>query len=136
MKKLVLLAAVAAHFCLPSQADQLDEIDRSDCRLQGCRASFLLFSTSELRKYGVLIAAPDTGCRRMRFRVETLGKIFLGHTPPLGPGERAVVRMGRSFPAGEHMLSIATEGCAALPATTRRVTLAKLSPDHGWRAAN
>ena len=67
-------------------------------------------------------------------RVEDAAAVFLGHTQPLAPGELGVVRMGEGFAAGEHELTIAAEGCYTRPAATRRVTLAKLSPDHGWRA--
>jgi hypothetical protein len=129
MTKVFLLAA-ALGAATPLFADP------GDCAPQGCRAAFHLASTSDLRQYGVLIAAPDTGCRRVRFRVETDRSVFLGHTGPLAPGELALVRMGRGFSPGDHRLTIAAEGCAALPAATRRVTLAKASPDHGWRAAN
>jgi hypothetical protein len=109
---------------------------QATCDAKGCPTPFDLTSTSESRSYGVLIAAPDVGCRRVRFRVETKDAGFLGHTPPLAPGELGVVRVGRGFAAGEHPLTIASEGCETPPAATRRVTLAKLSPDHGWRAAN
>ncbi|MCU0827588.1 MAG: hypothetical protein MUE52_09315 [Tabrizicola sp.] len=106
------------------------------CEVKGCPTQFDLTSISENRSYAVLIAAPDVGCRRVRFRVEAGDTEFLGHTPPLGPGDLAVVRVGRGFAAGEHILTIASEGCDTRPAATRRVTLAKLSPDHGWRASN
>jgi hypothetical protein len=64
------------------------------------------------------------------------GEVFLGHTPPLLPGELAVVRMGRGFPEGVNRVTVASVGCEAHPAATRRVVLAKASPDHGWRAAH
>ena len=89
-------------------------------------------SISDTRSYGLLIAAPDTGCRHVRFRV--VGVTFLGQTPPLAPGELAVVRLGRGFPQGENLVTIASVGCDAHPAATRRVVLAKEAPDHGWRA--
>lgn len=91
-------------------------------------------SVSDSRSYGLLIAAPDSGCRHVRFRVEGAGSL-LGQTPPLAPGELAVVRMGRGFPAGENLVTVASVGCDAHPAAWRRVVLAKLAPDHGWRAA-
>ncbi len=91
-------------------------------------------SVSDSRSYGLLVAAPDSGCRHVRFRVE--GEVsVLGQSPPLGPGELAVVRMGRGFPAGENRVTVASVGCDAHPAAWRRVVLVKLSPDHGWRAA-
>lgn len=81
-----------------------------------------------------MLAAPEAGCRRVRFRVVGDG-VLLGQTPPLAPGELVVVRLGRGFPAGQVQLRIAAIGCDQPPAALRRVTLAKMSPDHGWRAA-
>lgn len=124
---------VLAGLCLAFTQSAVADTSASDGA--GCQTPYSLTSTSETRSYGLLIAAPDTGCRRVRFRVEGEGAIFLGHTPPLAPGELAVVRVGRGFALGEHQLTIAAEGCQAAPAFTRRVTLAKRSPDHGWRAA-
>jgi hypothetical protein len=126
MKKAVLLAGLCLFF--PNFALAEGDICRNTCP-----TSYRLTSTSELRSYGVLITAPDTGCRHVRFRVDRDGAAFLGHTPPLGPGELAVVRMGRGFVEGTHDLTISSEGCAARPAATRRVTLAKAAPDHSWR---
>jgi hypothetical protein len=123
---LLAVAALAALFALPASAG---------CPHTACpTAAFNLASVSDQRSYGILIAAPESGCARVRFRVFGAADRFLGHTPPLRPGELAVVRLGRGFSAGEHRLTIASVGCAAPPAATRRVTLAKLSPDHGWRA--
>jgi hypothetical protein len=124
---------VAAFFALAAPSVSADP---QDCAGQGCTALFRLASTSDQRSYGILIAAPDTGCLRVRFRVEGAGRRFLGHTPPLGPGELAVVRMGHGFSPGDHSLVIAAEGCATRPAATRRVSLAKPSPDHGWRSGD
>lgn len=103
------------------------------CPRQGCPVAVHFASVSDSRSYGLLIAAPETGCRRVRFRVEG-GGAFLGQTPPLRPGELAVVRLGRGFPKGQNLVTVAAVGCNARPAATRRVTLAKVSPDHGWRA--
>jgi hypothetical protein len=128
MSKAVVLAGLCLLFAPSVHAD------RADCH-SACPVAFRLNSLSETRTYGLLIAAPDAGCRHVRFRVEDDVQGFLGHTPPLGPGELAVVRIGRGFSTGEHVLTIASEGCGARPAATRRVTLAKQSPDHGWRAA-
>jgi hypothetical protein len=100
-----------------------------------CAQLYRLTSASETRAYGILIAAPDDGCRFVRFRVEDAAATFLGNTPPLAPGELGLVRMGRGFAAGEHLLTIASVGCVTSPAATRRVTFGKLSPDHGWRSA-
>ncbi len=100
-----------------------------------CRLSYPLASVSAGKSYGLLLAAPESGCVRVRFRVESLARGFLGHTPALGPGEVFVVPIGRGFAEGQTLLSIVTEGCVAPPALVRRVTLAKPSPDHGARAA-
>ena len=110
--------------------------EQSSCRTSDCVTPVHFTSVSERRGYGLLIAAPFSGCGRVRFRVEGDGAAFLGHTPPLGPGELAVVRIGRGFSPGEHVLTVAARGCAPAPAATRRVTLAKRSPDHGWRASD
>jgi hypothetical protein len=129
MRISLLLAGIA--LACPAVAEQ-DE----GCTQRGCPVAVSFASVSDSRSYGLLIAAPDTGCRHVRFRVEGAGKVFLGHTPPLSPGELAVVRLGRGFPAGENLVTLASVGCDAPPAATRRVVLAKMSPDHGWRAAN
>lgn len=97
-------------------------------------AAFRLDSASADRRYGVLVAVPDDlPCPVVRFRVQLAGDRILGQSPPLRPGERAVVRMGQGFAPGAHALVIATAGCPVVPAEVRRVTLAKASPDHGWR---
>jgi hypothetical protein len=127
LRKLIFSVAMMAPFVQPLPAQTLD------CRNRQCAAEYRLSSDSDLRSYGILIAAPDSGCDRVRFRVETDAARYLGHTPPLGPGELAVVRLGRGFSQGVHRLSIAAEGCESAPAATRRVILAKSSPDHGWR---
>lgn len=103
------------------------------CTLHGCLTPISFQSVSVGRSYGLLIAAPDSGCRRVRFRVEGVSGM-LGQTPPLGPGELAVVHMGQGFPEGQNMVVIAAIGCKTAPAATRRVTFAKMAPDHGWRA--
>jgi hypothetical protein len=122
------LAGLCLALASPVAADSV--ACRSDCG-----TSYRLTSASETRRYGILIAAPDIGCRHVRFRVEDETETYLGQTPPLAPGELAVVRMGRGFSEGVHLLTIAAEGCKTSPAATRRVTLAKRSPDHGWRSA-
>lgn len=130
MPRIFLLAGLCLAF------SQSVGADTASCDGARCATLYNLTSTSETRSYALLIAAPETGCRRVRFRVEGEGETFLGHTPPLAPGELAVVRVGRGFASGQHRLTIASEGCQTAPAALRRVTLAKLSPDHGWRAAN
>jgi hypothetical protein len=128
MAKIILLAGLCLSIASSAMADD------ASCRAS-CQTSYRMTSLSATRAYGLLIAAPDTGCRHVRFRVQDLAAGFLGQTPPLAPGELAVVRMGRGFATGDHVLTIASEGCVARPAATRRVTLTKHSPDHGWRAA-
>ena len=110
--------------------------DPAVCLRANCAHDFQLASVSASKSYGLLLAAPKYGCRKVRFRVETASQAFLGHTPPLAPGEVAVVRMGPGFAEGPHALIIAAEGCNAAPSIARRVTLAKLSPDHGARASS
>lgn len=128
MTKAFLLAGFALAFSSNLKADE------ANCHLQGCTMAVSFASVSDRRSYGLLIAAPESGCRHVRFRVEGGGSL-LGQTPPLAPGELAVVRMGRGFPEGENQVTVASVGCDASPAAWRRVVLAKLSPDHGWRAA-
>jgi hypothetical protein len=127
--KHVILAGLCLAFPVISSADGV-----KTCQRGACRATFELVSVSDGQGYGLLLAAPDVGCRQVRYRVEGEGKV-LGRTPSLRPGELALVRMSRRFVAGAHLLSIAAEGCSALPVAPRRVRLAKASPDHGWRAA-
>ena len=129
MKSDFLLAAWLALAPTSLTADPLA------CLGSGCPTAFNLVSVSGAGRYGVLIAAPDSGCRTVRFRVRLTGGDLLGLTPPLGPGELAVVRFGGPFAPGDHALTIAADGCDTPPAATRRVTLTKAGPDHGWRAA-
>jgi len=105
------------------------------CPNGGCRQIFPLASVSAHKSYGLLLRAPETGCARVRFRVETAASGFLGHTPALAPGEVFIVRIGRGFAEGQTLLRIVAEGCVTPPALVRRVTFAKASPDHGARAA-
>ncbi len=129
MLKSAFAAGLALLFATPALADPVA------CRSSICPSLFALASVSDGKSYGILLAAPKTGCRRVRYRVETLSREFLGHTPPLAPGAVAVVRMGMGFSEGVHPLRITAEGCSVAPALTRRVTLRKASPDHGWRAS-
>lgn len=129
MTKAFLLAGLALALALPVRAGD------DNCFHPGCPTAVLFRSVSEARSYGLLIAAPDSGCRHVRFRVEGQDAVFLGHTPPLAPGELAIVRLGAGFPQGENRLTVASVGCDAPPAATRRVVLKKTAPDHGWRAA-
>lgn len=128
MIKAFLRAGLVLALSLPAQAG--DE----SCFHPGCPTAVLLTSVSAGRSYGLLIAAPDSGCRHVRFRVEGQDAHFLGHTPPLAPGELAVVHLGAGFPQGETRLTVASVGCDAPPAATLRVVLRKTAPDHGWRA--
>jgi hypothetical protein len=128
MTKLILLAGLCLAFSPHAMAETGTCTD--------CGTPYRFTSVSETRSYGILIAAPDVGCGAVRFRIEDDTATMLGQTPPLAPGELAVVRMGRGFAKGDHLLTIAAVGCAASPAATRRVTFAKRSPDHGWRSAS
>jgi hypothetical protein len=128
MTKLILLAGL----CLAFSPHAVAETGPCD----DCGTRYRLTSVSDARSYGILIAAPDIGCGHVRFRIEDDTATMLGQTPPLAPGELAVVRVGRGFAKGDHLLTIAPVGCAARPAATRRVTFAKGSPDHGWRSAS
>jgi hypothetical protein len=128
MTRVFLLAGLVLAFPVPAQAEE------AKCHLKGCALAVSFLSVSDSRSYGILIAAPEGRCRHVRFRVEGEGNL-LGQTPPLAPGELAVVRMGRGFPAGDNLVTVASVGCDVQPAAWRRVVLAKLAPDHGWRAA-
>ncbi|MFN6952349.1 MAG: hypothetical protein ACK4NE_07125, partial [Albidovulum sp.] len=55
-------------------------------------------------------------------------------SPPLAPGELAVIRLGRGFPQGENQVTIASIGCDVPPAEARRVILANTGHDHSWRS--
>lgn len=130
MRSILCLAGLVLAFPVSAQPDA------RACNLRGCPVAVSFASVSESRSYGLLIAAPDSGCQHVRFRVLDDRTRFLGHTPPLAPGELVVVRLGRGFPEGENRLTVASVGCDAQPAATRRVVLAKIGPDHGWRAAS
>ncbi len=121
---------VFALLVLPVQADP------TDCAMVACPAFYELHSVSDTKSYGLLVEAPQQGCRYVRYRVQGAGAADLGHTPPLRPGDVAVVRMGRGFASGGHLLTVSAKGCSLQPALMRRVTLGKASPDHGWRAAD
>ncbi|HLQ19853.1 MAG TPA: hypothetical protein VK146_12825 [Tabrizicola sp.] len=121
-----LLLAAGVFLAPPVHADDV-------CLDRGCPTAVSFASASDSRSYGLLIAAPESGCARVRFRVQG-AESFLGQTPPLAPGELAVVRLGRGFPEGRNEVQVAAVGCDRPPAATRQVVLAKLSPDHGWRA--
>lgn len=127
MTKALLLAGLLMAIPAMSRADDL-------CANKACQVQIGFVSASEQRQYGLLIAAPKTGCRRVRFRV-IQGSSFLGQTPPLEPGGSAVVRLGRGFRVGPVLVTVRPIGCDIQPAALRRVTLAKLAPDHGWRAS-
>ncbi len=127
MKRIV-IAVLAAFFCSRGVAEDL-------CRADVCAMHFELQSVSDAKSYGLLIEAPEAGCRKVRYVVRDAAAGFLGHTPALEPGDIAVVRMGRGFAAGDHDLTVKAKGCGLRPAVTRRVTLGKPSPDRGWRAS-
>ncbi len=129
MKQAAFIAGVFLLFPAVLSADPVA------CLQRDCRQTYNLASTSERKAYGILVAAPDKGCVRVRYRIETLARVFLGHSPALAPGELFVVRIGHGFAQGHTPLTIIAEGCVTPPALLRRVTLAKSSPDHGARAA-
>jgi hypothetical protein len=105
------------------------------CDRRVCPNEVRIASVADDKVYGLLIGAPDAGCQRVRYRVETEGRVLLGKTPALAAGEVAVVRLGNGFRPGAHTLIVTAEGCGRAPRLSRSVTLGKLSPDHGWRAA-
>lgn len=92
---------------------------------------FVLTASSDLRSYGVWISAPAEGCRIVRYVVASAGRT-LGHSPPLRPGDGALIRIGRGFAMGDHVLDVTGIGCDDPPAEARRVLLGKSSPDHSW----
>ena len=120
--------------CLALAAPTFSDADSITCDGAGCFTAVPFASTSEGRSYGLLVAAPDAGCRHVRFRVQDDKARLLGQSPALAPGELAVVRMGRGFPEGRNWVTIASVGCDQPPAAIRRVILAKAGPDHSWRA--
>lgn len=92
---------------------------------------FVLTASSDLRSYGVWVAAPAKGCRVVRYVVASAGRT-LGHSPPLRPGDGALIRIGRGFAMGDHVLDVTGIGCDDPPAEARRVLLGKSAPDHSW----
>ncbi|MFN3575990.1 MAG: hypothetical protein ACK4TJ_03215 [Tabrizicola sp.] len=128
MKRFILLACLAL-----ANTAQADRFSRA-CAPHGCRTTVLFASTSDNRSYGLLVAAPETGCDRVRFRIEHDRAGVLGQSPPLAPGELAVIRLGRGFPQGANRVTIASIGCDAPPAEARRVILANAGHDHSWRS--
>jgi hypothetical protein len=94
--------------------------------------SYVLVASSETRSYGLWVTAPDEGCKVVRYSVRS-GSTLLGRSPPLRPGDGAMIRIGHGFVVGPHVLSVTGTGCSAPPAVTRRVLLGKQSADHSWR---
>ena len=90
---------------------------------------FVLTASSDLRSYGVWVAAPDNGCRVVRYVVASAGRT-LGHSPPLRPGDGALIRIGRGFAMGDHVLDVTGVGCDFPPETARRVIIGRAGPDH------
>lgn len=128
MTKAFLLAALALASACPLPAET--------CQLRGCPTPISFASVSDNRSYGLLLAAPDVGCRHVRFRILDDHARYLGQSPPLKPGELAIVRLGRGFPKGENQVTVASVGCDTPPAASRRVTFNKSGPDHAWRASS
>lgn len=102
----------------------------------GAETPFLLRSWSDLSLHGLVVQAPEgaAACRAVRFGVWQ-GQRLVGRTPTLGPGDLAVVRLGRGFGPGNHLLAIRSMGCLAAPVRPRRISLSTPWPDHGWRAS-
>jgi hypothetical protein len=128
------MKTVLALAWLALASPTFSETDGDSCDPRACATEVPFASTSVHRSYGLLVAAPDTGCRHVRFRIEDDTARLLGQSPPLAPGELAVVRLGRGFPQGRNLVTIASVGCDKPPAAIRRVILAKAGPDHSWRA--
>jgi hypothetical protein len=105
------------------------------CTRAPCPQVIQIAALAEEKTYGLLLRAPEDGCRRLRYRVETVGQVLLGRTPALAAGEVAVVRIGRGLHPGANDFLVIAEGCSKAPDLMRRVTFSKASPDHGWRAA-
>lgn len=93
--------------------------------------TFVMASTSAEVRYGLLVMA-DEDCNQSRVTVQIDDLTWKSRT--LGPGEITVVRMGRGFSEGAHVLKVVSAGCLGAPYAARSVVLGKLSPDHGWRA--
>lgn len=120
----LLLLSVGSAYSEPRTCDQAV-----------CPYEVRMASVADDKVYGLLLEAPDAGCRRVRYRVETAARLLLGKTPALVAGEIAMVRIGNGFQRGAHTLIVTAEGCGKAPVLSRQVTLRKTSPDHGWRAA-
>lgn len=123
LHSLVLGGLGALAFMAPAFAEDV---------LQGSHA-FVLAATADTHSYGLWLAAPQSDCRVARYMVTADGA-RLGFSAPLGPGEGAVIRIGRGFAIGAHDLTITSLGCISPPAEARRVLLGKSSPDHSWLA--
>jgi hypothetical protein len=105
------------------------------CTRAPCPHIVQIAALAEDKSYGLLLRAPEEGCRRVRYRIETTGEVLLGRSPALAAGEVAVERIGTGLRAGAHDIVVVAEGCSKAPDLMRRVTFGKTSPDHGWRAA-
>jgi hypothetical protein len=92
---------------------------------------YILSVHSESRSYGLWVTAPETGCHTVRYVVASQST-FLGHSPPLQAGDSAMIRLGRGFSLGDHVLDVTGIGCDLPPASARRVVLGKESHDYSW----
>jgi hypothetical protein len=90
---------------------------------------YVLSATADTHSYGLWLTAPASGARAVRYIV-VLDQARLGASPPLRPGEGAVIRIGRGFAEGDHALAITCIGCEVAPPKARRVILGRSSPDH------
>lgn len=124
----ILLVAVLVLFLAPAPAKAGPHAGAG----QGAAGTMALVLTSHSagRSYGIYLeAAADAACRYVRYRVSGAG-VFV-QTRPLRPGDGVVVRLGRGFVPGDHLLAIRPVGCRTAPVVARRVILNKASPDHG-----
>jgi hypothetical protein len=67
------------------------------CDRSICTYMVRIASVADDKVCGLLMGAPEAGCRLVRYRVETAGRRRLGKTPVLAAGEMAVVRIGNGF---------------------------------------
>ena len=92
-----------------------------------------LHVTSAAQTYGLfVVAATDTSCAYVRYRISVAGHAII--TPALPPGGAIVVEIPGSTPVGLHPVTVAAVGCRADFSLLRSVVRHKRSPDHGARA--
>lgn len=88
---------------------------------------------SSEKSYGLLfVAAKDTRCPFLRYRILVAGKMLLTHA--LRPGEAMIADMGMGLVPGTHKVAVQSVGCVSEISVMRSMVLRKTSPDHGARA--